>query len=67
MGWNDHVEHVLMRCLDCGDEDVWELWDKTAIARYGGELGKKLGHDIEAADCCPNCRSPRGKRIEDDD
>jgi hypothetical protein len=65
MGWNDHVEIVEMQCLDCGEVDTWECWDDVAKARYGGELGMKLGHDINAAGRCPACGSIRGAPVED--
>jgi len=67
MGWNDHVELIEMECLECGEVDLWENWGEVAKARYGGDLGKKLGHDIANSDRCPNCGSTKGKSVEDDD
>jgi hypothetical protein len=66
MGWNDHVVSVETECLDCGAVDVWECWDEVAKARYGGDLGRKLGHDIGNSDRCPHCGSTRGKQVDDD-
>lgn len=66
MGWNDHVELVRMQCLDCGDVDDWEIWDRIALERYGNELGKKLGHDVEEAGKCPACGSKRGEPVDPD-
>lgn len=67
MGWNDHVDMVQMECLDCGAIDTWEMWSSTAIERYGGDLGKKLGHDVNNHNCCPYCGSSRGKAVDDED
>ena len=61
MGWNDHVDFAEMRCLSCGVIDTWEFWDDIAKARYGGDLGKKLGRDINKSGRCPHCSSTRGK------
>jgi hypothetical protein len=65
MGWNDHVEFAQMQCLTCGEVDTWEFWDIVAKARYGGELGRKLGHDIKDSGRCPHCGSTRGRETED--
>lgn len=68
MGWNDHVEIVEMTCLDCGKIADWEMWDEIAKARYGGDLGRKLGHDMEKNDGrCPHCGSQNGRETEADD
>jgi hypothetical protein len=55
-----------MECLDCGVVDTWEIWDYIAKARYGGDLGKKLNHDINNSGRCPSCGSIRGKEVDDD-
>lgn len=67
MGWNDHVEMVSMVCSKCGEEDTWEVWDDTAIERYGGGLDKKLGHDVKNHMRCPYCGSRKGRRVEEGD
>lgn len=67
MGWNDHVEFVPMVCLKCGQEDVWEIWSDVAIARYGGGLDKKLGHDVKNHMRCPHCGSKKGKEVGEDE
>ena len=67
MGWNDHVAFEEYECLECGEVDVWELWDDIAIARYGGGLDKKLGHDVADHHRCPHCGSTNGKPYEDED
>lgn len=66
MGWNDHVEFVQMECQACGDINVWEFWDEIAVARYGNDLGRKLGHDFKQNGRCPNCGSSMGREINDD-
>jgi hypothetical protein len=66
MGWNDHVDFVEMHCLVCDEIDVWECWDDTAKARYGGTLGEKLGHDVTRSHRCPNCGSSRGVVYDED-
>ena len=67
MGWNDHVEFAKMKCLNCKKIDIWECWDELAKVRYGGQLGRKLGHDIKYSDRCPHCGSTRGKQIDEDE
>ena len=67
MGWNDHVEFIEMRCLNCGNEETWEIWDDTAKQRYGGDLGLMLGRDIANDRRCPNCGSRHGEPIEEED
>lgn len=67
MGWNDHVESIEIECLDCGEVGIWEYWDDVAKARYGGELGRKLGHNINNSDRCPNCGSIKGKQVPVDE
>ena len=65
MGWNDHVDMVETECLNCGHVAVWEIWNDTAKVRYGGDLGRKLSHDIRKSGCCPECGSTRGKEVDD--
>lgn len=65
MGWNDHVDHVQMQCKQCGMVDVWEFWDDTAKARYGGDLGKKLGHDVAENGRCPYCGCTEGFEVDE--
>lgn len=67
MGWNDHVEFIDMQCLECGEVGIWECWNEVAKARYGGELGRKLGHDASKSDRCPDCGSTRGKAVVETD
>ena len=67
MGWDNHVEFRETLCNDCGIEEVWEFWTEVAVARYGGELGRKLGHDVENNNRCPHCGSTNGSPIDDDE
>jgi hypothetical protein len=67
MGWNDHVEFVSVQCEQCGEIADWEIWDNVARARYGGSMGKALGHDIEADHRCPYCGGTVGTPVEDDE
>jgi hypothetical protein len=66
MGWNDHVSLTETRCLKCGAVEEWEWWDEIALARYSGELGRKLGHDAVQANRCPHCGSTEGEIVADD-
>lgn len=67
MGWNDHVDFREMQCLKCGIISTWEFWDDVAKARYGGGLDKKLGHDVNKSDCCPECGSTEGEPADDEE
>lgn len=64
MGWHKHVDFVEMQCLECSEVDTWEFWDDVAMARYGGDLGEKLGHNVGKANRCPNCGSTRGEQCD---
>jgi len=66
MGWNDHVDFIETECLQCGVVAVWEHWNEIAKARYGGELGRKLGHDVANSGKCPHCGSIEGEVVEED-
>jgi len=64
MGWNDHVEFIEMECQSCGEVETWEFWNDVAKARYSGELGKYLGHDVAKSGCCPICGSTAGASMD---
>lgn len=65
MGWNDHVDFIEMECQDCGEVETWEIWNDTAKARYSGELGTFLNHDVNKSGRCPHCGSTNGTPVEE--
>lgn len=67
MGWNDHVEYLTTRCLKCGETDDWEYWDDVGQERYAGRIGEVLGVDPGKSGKCPNCGSPKGEIVDEDD
>jgi len=66
MGWNDHVDTVERRCLDCDHVGEWWVWDDTGKARYTGPLGEMLGVDPSKGGKCPNCGSTNGVDFDED-
>jgi hypothetical protein len=67
MGWNDHVEFIETRCLDCGEVDDWEYWDEIGRLRYVGRIGEMLNVNATRSGKCPHCGSTRGEIEEQED
>lgn len=67
MGWNDHVEFLQTRCLQCEEVDDWEYWDEVGQARYVGRIGEIVGQDATKSGRCPHCGSTKGEIIDEDE
>jgi len=67
MGWNDHIEFEDVRCRTCGDVGTWQFWNKVALARYSGDLGKHLGLDVTKNGRCPYCGATEYDEVDPDE